>query len=240
MSGARSDRRRLAIVGIGHVAEHQLQALATSSCWELVGAADVRAERRELLSPGLPCFGSAAELLREVQADMVLVSTPNRTHFELGKLVLEAGRNLLLEKPCCETPGQLEELIGTAQRTGALFSVALHAAHARDLRWFVEHRASLQNATRYRSGLVFVEFARACLRFASKEDEELAASLERIESQVQALGSYGFLSRVARVVCGVDAFSAVAQAYDWLDLPRFEAGVARLSGTLQHVRETIR
>lgn len=143
MSGARSDRRRLAIIGIGHVAEHQLEALATSPCWELVGAADLRAERRELLAPELPFFESAEELLREVQADMVLVSTPNRTHFELGKLVLEAGRNLLLEKPCCETPGQLEELVGTARRTGALFSVALHAAHARDLRWFVEHRASL-------------------------------------------------------------------------------------------------
>lgn len=143
MTAARSDRRRLAIIGIGHVAEYQLQALATSPCWELVAAADPRAQRRQLLAPEVPFFETAEQLLREVQADMVLVSTPNRTHYELGRLVLAAGCNLLLEKPCCETPAQLEELVRTAQATGASFSVALHAAHARDLRWFVEHRASL-------------------------------------------------------------------------------------------------
>lgn len=99
---------------------------------------------------------------------------------------------------------------------------------------------AIQNATGYRSGLVFVEYARACLCFASGEDEGLAASLESIEAQVQSLGSYAFLSRVLRVVCGVDALAPVVLAYDWLDVSRLEAGVARLSGTLQHARRTAR
>ncbi len=138
------EKFRLAMIGIGHVAEHQLKALTSNPCWELVGASDLRSERRDLLFSQTPFFESAEELLGNVDADMVLVSTPNCTHFELGKIVLEAGKNLLLEKPCCETPEQLDELIHISNARGTLFNVALHASHARDLCWFIDNRDNLE------------------------------------------------------------------------------------------------
>ncbi len=138
-----SQKARLALIGIGHVAEQQLQALSHSPHWDLVGATDLRIERRHYLSPDVPFFTSPEELLTNVDADMVLVSTPNCTHYELGKLVLSEGHNLLLEKPCCETPGQLDDLVQLSREKGLLFLVALHAAHARDLRWFINNHYSL-------------------------------------------------------------------------------------------------
>lgn len=142
---------RIALIGIGHIAEYQLQALSKSPHWIIVGATDLRSERQHLLPPGIPFFSSPEELLNTVNADMVLVSTPNCTHYELGKLVLSKGKNLLLEKPCCETQEQLDDLVQLSIQKGTLFSVALHAAHARDLNWFLtnQHLLGLGNLTSF-------------------------------------------------------------------------------------------
>ena len=67
----------------------------------------------------------------------MLVSTPNVTHYEIGKQVLEHGRSLLLEKPCCQTEAEMIDLIETAQQRGLFFAVALHAAYARDIDWYL-------------------------------------------------------------------------------------------------------
>lgn len=132
---------RLALVGLGHVARAQLQALALLDGWVLAGAADVDAERRRLLSPEVPFFESVDALLAEVDADLVLVSTPTPTHYAIGMQVLASGRNLLLEKPCCGSGAEFEALQGLAAERGCFLHVALHSLHARDLRWFLARRS---------------------------------------------------------------------------------------------------
>lgn len=125
----------IAFIGIGHVAQYQLRALALSPDWRLIAAADTRPQQANLLPTGVAFYHSAHELLENADPDIVLVSTPNRTHFQLGLEVLEHGRNLLLEKPCCDNHAQLAELTDAARRGDQFFSVALHAAHALDLEW---------------------------------------------------------------------------------------------------------
>lgn len=136
-------RARLAMIGVGHVASHQLRALALSPHWELVGAADTRRERRDLLPAGVPFFPSADRLLGDVDADLVLVSTPTHTHYEVGVRVLSSGHNVLIEKPCCGSSDELEALARLAGSRQLLCCVAMHAAHARDLTWLRENRAEL-------------------------------------------------------------------------------------------------
>jgi predicted dehydrogenase len=131
---------RLALVGLGHVAEAQLQALTLLDGWVLAGAADVDAGRRRLLSPEVPFFESVDALLAEVDADLVLVSTPTPTHHAVGMQVLASGRHLLLEKPCCGSDAEFEALQGLAAERGCFLHVALHSLHARDLRWFLARR----------------------------------------------------------------------------------------------------
>lgn len=143
MNDGANRKARIAIIGIGHVAEYQLLALSISPHWDLVGAADLKSEKRILLPAEVPYFVSPEQLLNTIEADMVLVSTPNQTHYELGRLVLAAGKNLLLEKPCCETPKQLKDMTVLAEKTGSLFSVALHASYARDLQWFIDNKNNL-------------------------------------------------------------------------------------------------
>lgn len=131
--------KKIAIIGIGHVAEFQLHALSMCSNWRLVAAADLRKERATLLPAGVSFFTSAEELIDKVETDIILVSVPNQFHFELGKLVLQHGCNLLLEKPCCQNKDELHTLNVLASSSNAMMFVALHAMFAQDLQWLLNN-----------------------------------------------------------------------------------------------------
>ena len=93
---------RVAIVGIhGHGENHvkSARALARRGDVVLVAVADPRPPSAGTLDPAVARFDSLAELLKAVQVDVVVLCTPIHTHFELTKLALEAGVDVLLEKP---------------------------------------------------------------------------------------------------------------------------------------------
>lgn len=132
---------KLALVGLGHIARYQLEALAQVEEVHLVAAHDLEPERAAILPDGVVFFSELDDLLSEGGADLIMVSTPNITHYGLGKQVLESGAALLLEKPCCNTEEELDDLVEIAARAGQFFAVALHAAYARDLLWYLERVA---------------------------------------------------------------------------------------------------
>jgi predicted dehydrogenase len=55
--------------------------------------------------------------------DAVALATPLSTHFDLGRLALEAGCHLLVEKPFTESAAQARELIGLARGKGLTLMV---------------------------------------------------------------------------------------------------------------------
>jgi len=52
-----------------------------------------------------------------------LVATPNSTHFEITKAFLEAGFNVLCEKPMTMTVDEGEEIVRVANSTGRICAV---------------------------------------------------------------------------------------------------------------------
>lgn len=60
---------------------------------------------------------------REDRVDLVTVATPNNTHFEITKNFLEAGFNVLCEKPMTMTVEQGEEIVKIAEKTGKICAV---------------------------------------------------------------------------------------------------------------------
>jgi len=56
------------------------------------------------------------DLLKDPKLDAVIIATPVFTHYELAKKALEAGKNVLVEKPMTSTVAQAEELIELAQK----------------------------------------------------------------------------------------------------------------------------
>ena len=65
----------------------------------------------------------AGESAREDRIDLVTVATPNATHFEITKAFLEAGFNVLCEKPMTVTVDESEEIVRIAEATGKICAV---------------------------------------------------------------------------------------------------------------------
>ncbi len=65
----------------------------------------------------------AAECKRDDPLDLVTVATPNDTHFEITKSFLEAGINVLCEKPMTMSIEEGEELVRIAESTGKICAV---------------------------------------------------------------------------------------------------------------------
>ncbi len=53
---------------------------------------------------------AASELLNDPEIDLVVIATPNDTHFPLAKAALEAGKHVVVDKPFTVTLSQAREL----------------------------------------------------------------------------------------------------------------------------------
>ncbi len=65
----------------------------------------------------------AGERDRPDRLDLVTVATPNSTHFEITKNFLEAGFNVLCEKPMTVTVEEGEEIVRIAEKAGRICAV---------------------------------------------------------------------------------------------------------------------
>lgn len=63
------------------------------------------------------------EMLSDKTINLCVVATPNDTHFSYTKACLEAGRDVVLDKPMTPTLKEAEELVRIAQKHGRLLTV---------------------------------------------------------------------------------------------------------------------
>jgi predicted dehydrogenase len=63
------------------------------------------------------------ELLNNSDIDLVIVNTPDHTHFEFARLALEHGKHVVVEKPFTQTVGQARILTKLAREKNKLLSV---------------------------------------------------------------------------------------------------------------------
>ncbi|XP_076366843.1 trans-1,2-dihydrobenzene-1,2-diol dehydrogenase-like isoform X2 [Tachypleus tridentatus] len=70
-------------------------------------------------------FGSYAELATNPDVDVVYVGTVTSHHFPVGRLMLEAGKHVLMEKPMCMNVKETKELIKLAKEKQLFLMEAL-------------------------------------------------------------------------------------------------------------------
>jgi predicted dehydrogenase len=119
---------RAVIVGAGRSGSKlMLQPLqALSDRVEVIGICDPDENlvSRVAQVSGLANFyGSLEEALDRESIDLVCVSTPPATHFELSKLAMERGCNVVVEKPLTNTIEEARELKAISERTGKKLTV---------------------------------------------------------------------------------------------------------------------
>jgi predicted dehydrogenase len=64
-----------------------------------------------------------AALLADPNVTLVVLASPNTTHYPLAKAALEAGKHVVVDKPFTDTAAQAAELVRLAEDKGLLLSV---------------------------------------------------------------------------------------------------------------------
>lgn len=73
--------------------------------------------------PGVKVCRSLEEILADNAVDLVVVNTPNKTHYEYTKQALLAKKHVVCEKPFTVTVAEAEELIQLSGKQGVQLSV---------------------------------------------------------------------------------------------------------------------
>ena len=66
---------------------------------------------------------SLDELLAMTEIDLVVIATPNETHYPFARQCLEAGRDVVVDKPFTTTLAEAQSLVLRAKETGRLLTV---------------------------------------------------------------------------------------------------------------------
>jgi predicted dehydrogenase len=73
--------------------------------------------------PDAKSYKTLEDLLADETVELVIVNTPNYSHYEYAKKALLAGKHVIVEKPFTSTVKEAEELIAIAQQQGKQISV---------------------------------------------------------------------------------------------------------------------
>ena len=118
---------RLAVAGAGAFGRNHLRVVRElESAGEgvaLVAAVDPDAARADEAAKqyGIPVFASVDELLRaDLKLDAACVAVPTVKHHEVAAALLDAGLDLLVEKPLAANLKEADDLIARAERGGRI------------------------------------------------------------------------------------------------------------------------
>ncbi len=114
---------RTAVVGAGAFGRNHLRLLKESAAAELVAVVDADGERAHAAAVEFGC--RALDRLEELAgiADAAVVAVPTRSHAQVGCALLEAGLNVLVEKPIAADAASAQRLVEAARRAGRVLQI---------------------------------------------------------------------------------------------------------------------
>lgn len=131
----------LAIVGYGGMGGWHRMFAQQSDVIELLGIYDIAADRCQLAEENnIYAYPSLEAVLADERVELITVATPNDVHKEIVIKALDAGKNVISEKPAALSVDELDEMIAAANRSGKLFTVH------QNRRWDVDYLAMQQIA----------------------------------------------------------------------------------------------
>ena len=112
------------LIGFGGMGKWHTEILENVPEIELAGIYDIKEEKRKLAEEaGFHTYETEEAMLADESIDVILVATPNDTHRPIALRAMEAGKNVIVEKPATLSLKELTELEDMAGKTGQLLTV---------------------------------------------------------------------------------------------------------------------
>jgi predicted dehydrogenase len=114
----------VALIGYGYAGKTFHAPLINSvPGLHLVAVCSSNAEKVLADYPSIKVCSTPDELFSQSHIDVVVIATPNHTHFDLARRALLAGKHVVVDKPFTVTTTQARELTALAELKGLVLSV---------------------------------------------------------------------------------------------------------------------
>lgn len=130
-------KHKLAVIGYGGMGGWHVRNVKQklSDLWEIAGVWDIRECRREAAQKaGIHVYASLEDLLADPQVEVVTIATPNNFHKPLSLAALEAGKNVICEKPVMMNADELSEVVSLSKECGKFFTAHQNRRWDKDFR----------------------------------------------------------------------------------------------------------
>ncbi len=129
-------KKKFAVIGYGGMGSWHVNHALKSDVLELSGIWDIDIKKRELATErGIYAYNSLDELLNDKNVELVTIAIPNDVHLEVVLACLNAGKNVICEKPVALSSDDLDKMIKCAEKNNKLFTVH------QNRRWDVDYLA---------------------------------------------------------------------------------------------------
>ena len=117
---------KVAIVGCGKIADQHVQQILRIADTRVVAVCDTERLMAQQLQDRFPIgahYADVDEMLAAERPDVVHVTTPPASHFELARRCLMAGSHVYVEKPFSVDHAQAVEMVRIAIASGRMLTV---------------------------------------------------------------------------------------------------------------------
>ncbi len=119
-----SDSIRVGLIGYGYASKtFHAPLIAGTPGMTLAAVSSSDATKVHADWPTVPVASEPKHLFNDPDIDLIVIPTPNDTHFPLAKAALEAAKHVVVDKPFTVTLSQARELDALARSSGRLLSV---------------------------------------------------------------------------------------------------------------------
>ena len=117
------------IIGTGFIGPVHTEAIRRTGIAEVVAVSELGLELAKAKAEALgieKAYGDYKELLADPQIDVVHICVPNNLHFGIAKEALEAGKNVVCEKPLSMNVQEGKELVELASKSNLICAMHLN------------------------------------------------------------------------------------------------------------------
>ena len=115
--------KKIGVVGVGHLGKRHLENLMSLNKAFCAGFYDKNINRANQLEneTGAKKFFSIQELLD--QSEAIIIAVPTSDHYKVGRLCLESGKHVFIEKPICASIVEAEAMVELANSKKLILQV---------------------------------------------------------------------------------------------------------------------
>jgi predicted dehydrogenase len=116
------------VIGPGNIANTFAKAIAPSKKGKILAVASRSKERAAAFAKTYEIekiYTDYEQMLADPEIDIIYIATPHNFHYQQAKMCLEAGKHVLVEKPCTVNAEQMRKLVELAESKKLLLQEAL-------------------------------------------------------------------------------------------------------------------